>query len=63
MADIDPHINIIVEINMGRLAMELPNKAASTARTVRAGNPNNNCDNASPVMYVRGDTGAATNRS
>jgi hypothetical protein len=63
MADIDPHINKIVEISKGRVAMELPKRAARAARTVRAGNPNNNCDNANPVMYVNGETGDATNKS
>jgi hypothetical protein len=63
MADMDPQINNIVEINRGSVAIELPKRAASTAKTVRAGNPNNNCEKANPVMYVNGDTGDATNKS
>jgi hypothetical protein len=63
MADIDPHVNNIVEISKGRVAMELPKRAARTERTVSAGNPNNNCEKANPVMYVKGETGDATNKS
>jgi hypothetical protein len=63
MADIDPQIKKIVEINNGMLLIEVPKNAASTVSTANAGNPNNSCDNASPVMYVNGETGDATKTS
>jgi hypothetical protein len=63
IADIEPQIKKIVESSSGMLLMEVPKKAASTVSTVNAGNPNNSCDNASPVMYVKGETGEATKTS
>ena len=43
--------------------MEVQKNAASPASTLNAGNPNNSYDNASPVMYVKGETGDATKTS
>ena len=53
----------MLQISSGRVDRLSPNNTAKVVRAIRAGRPNNSSDNASPVIYVRDDTGAATKTS
>ena len=63
IADIEPQMSKIVAASSGILAIEAPNIRTSDANTIRAGNPKSNSDNASPIIYVSGETGDATKTS
>ena len=63
IADIEPQIRRIVATSNGTLIIDAPVTTTRDAKTISAGSPKRSSDNARPIIYVKGDTGDATNKS
>jgi hypothetical protein len=63
MEDIVPQIKNTFNNSNGRKVNETEKYNASESKTISAGSPYSNCDNANPSMYVNEETGEATNTS